>query len=138
MATNRIGFSPDFVLVNNKVGIGTTNPLYVLTVATSGATATPSLNNVIADFTANTNSYSQINTRNASNGTSASTDIIATADTGTDTTNYIDLGINNSGFSVAGWTINGALTDTYIHQIQTYPLAPPVPISTSHSLLVEH
>jgi hypothetical protein len=26
MATNRIGFSTDFVLVNNKIGIGTTNP----------------------------------------------------------------------------------------------------------------
>ena len=104
--------------ISGNAGIGTTNPSYVLTVATSGATATPSLNNVIADFTANTNSYSQINTRNASNGTSASTDIIATADTGTDTTNYIDLGINNSGFSVAGWTINGAL-DGYLYTSDT-------------------
>jgi len=30
MATNRIGFSTDFVLVNNKVGIGTNDPTYNL------------------------------------------------------------------------------------------------------------
>ena len=101
-----------------SVGIGTDIPLYRLTVATSGATVTPGLSNVIADFTANTNSYSQINTRNASSGTNASTDIIATADSGTDTTNYIDLGINNSGYSVAGWTINGAL-DGYLYTSDT-------------------
>jgi len=100
------------------VGIGTINPLYTLTVASSSATATPGLDNVIADFTANANSYSQINTRNASNGANASTDIIATADTGTNTTNYIDLGINNSGYSVAGWTINGPL-DGYLYTSDT-------------------
>jgi hypothetical protein len=107
-----------FTGTGSSVGIGTTNPIYPLTVTSSGAIATPSLNNVIADFTTNTNSYSQINTRNASNGANASTDIIATADTGTDTTNYIDLGINNSGFSVAGWTINGAL-DGYLYTSDT-------------------
>jgi hypothetical protein len=107
-----------FTGVGASVGIGTTNPLYVLTVTTPTATATPSLSNVIGDFTANTNSYSQINTRNASNGASASSDIIATADTGTDTTNYIDLGVNNSAYSVAGWTINGAL-DGYLYTSDT-------------------
>jgi hypothetical protein len=101
-----------------SVGIGTNNPLYPLTVASSSATATPSLSNVIADFTTNTNSYSQINTRNASSGTNASTDIIATANSGSDTTNYIDLGINNSGYSVAGWTINGPL-DGYLYTSDT-------------------
>jgi hypothetical protein len=118
MATNRIGFSSDFVLVNNKVGIGTTNPSYVLTVTGPNATASPSLSNVIADFTANTNSYSQINTRNASSGVNASTDLIATADTGTDSTNYVDLGINNSGYSAVGWTINGPL-DGYLYTSDT-------------------
>jgi hypothetical protein len=103
---------------NYNVGIGTTNPPYRFTVATSGATATVGLNNVIADFTANTNTYSQINTRNASNGTSASTDIIATADNGTDSSNYIDLGINNSNFADGGWSINGAL-DGYLYTSDT-------------------
>ena len=48
----------------------------------------------------------------------ASSDIIATADTGTDSTNYIDLGINNSGYSVGTWTINGAL-DGYLYTSDT-------------------
>ena len=55
--------------VSGNLGIGTTNPLYILSVTGSNATVSPSLNNVLADFTANTNSYSQINTRNANNGT---------------------------------------------------------------------
>ena len=104
--------------VSGNLGIGTTNPLYKFSVTGSNATVTPGLNNVLADFTANTDSYSQINTRNASNGTSASTDIIATADTGTDTTNYIDLGINNSGYSAVGWTISGPL-DGYLYTSDT-------------------
>ena len=113
-----IGGTVISALSTGNVGVGTTNPPYLLTVATSGATASPSLSNVIADFTANTNTYSQINTRNASSGANASTDIIATADTGTDSTNYIDLGINNSGYSAVGWTINGAL-DGYLYTSDT-------------------
>jgi hypothetical protein len=104
--------------VSGSVGIGTTNPLYTLSVTGSNASVTPSLTNVLSDFTANTNSFSQINTRNASNGTSASSDFVATADTGTDTTNFIDLGINNSGYSVGTWTINGAL-DGYLYTSDT-------------------
>ena len=113
-----IGGTVISALSTGNVGIGTTNPPYVLSVTTSGATASPGLTNVLADFTANTNSYSQINTRNASTGVNASTDIIATADTGTDSTNYIDLGINNSGYSAIGWTINGAL-DGYLYTSDT-------------------
>jgi hypothetical protein len=99
---------------NGNVGIGTSIPTYLFTVNSSGASPTLGLSNVLGDFTANTNSFSQVNTRNSSNGTSASSDIIATADTGTDTSNFIDLGINNSGFSTSTWTINGAL-DGYLY-----------------------
>jgi hypothetical protein len=72
-----IGGTVISALSTGNVGVGTTNPLYILTVTTPSSTATPSLNNVIADFTANTNTYSQINTRNSSSGANASTDIIA-------------------------------------------------------------
>jgi hypothetical protein len=113
-----IGGTVISTLSTGSVGIGTTNPLYRFSVTGSGAVSTPSLTNVLGDFTANTNSFSQINTRNASNGASASSDFIATADTGTDTTNYIDLGINNSGYSAVGWTINGAL-DGYLYTSDT-------------------
>ena len=99
---------------NGNVGVGTSVPTYRFTVTASGASPSPGLTNVLGDFAANTNSFSQVNTRNASNGASASSDIIATADTGTDTTNFIDLGINNSGFSTSTWSVNGAL-DGYLY-----------------------
>lgn len=64
------------------------------------------------------NGVVQNNIQNLSNGASASCDWIATGDTGTDTTNYVDFGINSSGYSVAGWTINGAL-DGYLYSQST-------------------
>jgi hypothetical protein len=103
---------------NGNVGVGTALPTYLFTVTAPSASPSPGLTNVLGDFTANTNSYSQVNTRNASSGANASSDIIATADTGTDTTNFIDLGINNSGFSTSTWSVNSAL-DGYLYTSNT-------------------
>jgi len=100
--------------VSGSVGIGTTNPQYILTVSDTGTPATVGLTNCLADFTTTANSYGQINLRNTSTGTNASSDVILTADTGNDSSNFIDLGINNSEFSVGSWTINGA-TDGYLY-----------------------
>ena len=100
--------------VGYSVGIGTNNPPYHLTVTEVGASPTPSLSYCIADFTNNINGYSQVNIRNASTAANASGDLVITTDNGTDTTNYIDLGINNSSFSNGSWTINGAL-DGYLY-----------------------
>ena len=100
--------------VSGNTGIGTTNPQYILTVSDTGTPATVGLTNCLADFTTTANSYGQINLRNTSTGTNASSDIILTADNGNDSTNFIDLGINNSGYSVGSWTINGA-NDGYLY-----------------------
>jgi hypothetical protein len=100
--------------VSGSVGIGTTNPQYILTVSDTGTPATVGLTNCLADFTTTANSYGQINLRNTSTGTNASSDVIVTTDNGNDSSNFIDLGINNSGFSVGSWTINGA-TDGYLY-----------------------
>lgn len=54
-----------------------------------------------------TNSYLQNNIQNTSNGAAASSDWIATADNGSDSDKYIDLGINSSGWSGTG-TLDGA------------------------------
>jgi len=59
-------------------------------------------------------SWMQISIQNLSSDVSASTDICATADTGTDSANYVDLGINSSTYSVGTWTINGPL-DGYLY-----------------------
>ncbi|MEO5684697.1 MAG: hypothetical protein ABIQ88_18795 [Chitinophagaceae bacterium] len=48
------------------------------------------------------NNYLQINVQNRSNGSSASSDLVATADNGTETANFIDMGINSSTYSSTG------------------------------------
>ena len=123
VGTFQIGTGTTTFIVTNSgstslVGLGTTNPQYILTVTDTGTPATTGLTNCLADFTTTANSYGQINLRNTSSGTNASSDIIITADNGTDSSNFIDLGINNSGFSVGSWTINGP-TDGYLYTSDT-------------------
>lgn len=43
--------------------------------------------------------YLQLNIRNSSSGSNASSDIVATADNGNESENYIDMGINSSGYT---------------------------------------
>lgn len=83
----------------------------------NGGTAAPFANSV-ASFFGNINSYSQINHENLNSGSSASTDFIATADNGTDTTNYVDFGINSSTYSVPTFTITGP-NEGYIYSQST-------------------
>lgn len=108
--------TPFVVTATGSVGIGTSLPPYILSVVGSGATGnTPGFTGAVGDFTGNSTTYTQLNLRNTSNATTASADFIVTADTGTDTTNYIDLGVNNSGFTTSdSWNINGAL-DGYLY-----------------------
>jgi len=63
---------------------------------------------------ANANTYGQVQLTNANTGNAASSDLVLNADNYTDTTNYVDLGINGSGWSNSGWTINGA-DDGYLY-----------------------
>jgi hypothetical protein len=62
------------------------------------------LTNPLAVFTSNVNNYSQVQVQNlfAGSSSSASVDFVATTDSGTDSAEYIDMGINNSGFAAAG------------------------------------
>ena len=63
---------------------------------------------------ANANTYAQIQLTNANTGIAASSDLILNSDNYTDSTNYVDLGINSSNWSNTGWTINGA-DDGYLY-----------------------
>lgn len=56
------------------------------------------------------NSYLQSEIQNLSNGANSSSDLVATADTGTDTARYVDVGINGSGNTSGNW---GAALDGY-------------------------
>ena len=62
----------------------------------------------------NLNSYFQFNIRNSNNGSSASSDIVATANNGNETSAYIDMGINSANYSEQEYNITGA-NDGYLY-----------------------
>ena len=59
------------------------------------AGTTGSFNAIVARGTIN--NYFQMNIQNKSNGSTASSDVVSTADNGTESINYVDLGMNGSG-----------------------------------------
>jgi hypothetical protein len=63
---------------------------------------------------ANTDNYTQINIQNTSNGPTSSADIVATNDIGTETTHYINMGINSS-FHVNNGDGIGYANDAYLY-----------------------
>ncbi|MEP7377221.1 MAG: tail fiber domain-containing protein [Chitinophagaceae bacterium] len=86
---------------NGNVAIGTTafnptNPEALLV----DAGVTSSYNAISGK--GSINNYLQLNIQNNSNGASASSDIVATADNGTETINFVDLGINSDSYTGAG------------------------------------
>ena len=62
------------------------------------------------------NNYLQMNIKNSSTGGSASSDLVATADNGSESTNYVDMGINSSGYSDVLYTITG-INDAYLYNM---------------------
>ena len=64
--------------------------------------------------TISVDSFSQAHFINRSATANASTDVVCTANDGSDSTRYIDMGINGSAYSVGTWTINGA-RDGYVY-----------------------
>jgi hypothetical protein len=59
------------------------------------------------------NNYLQLNIQNRSNGNTASSDVVATADNGSESANFIDMGINSSGYSNSG--ILGGANNAYLY-----------------------
>ena len=101
---------------SGNVGIGTStfdgaSPERLIVDA--GATGNTDYQNVIVGK-GNTDSYAQLNIQNLSNGTSASSDVVATADNGSETTNFVDVGINSSGYT--GGVMGGA-NDAYLYNV---------------------
>jgi len=98
------------VVTGSFFGDATTgrNALYA---GTAGYTALGS--DIMAQFTGNVDAYSQINFQNINNGTSASGDFIVTADNGTDSTNFVDMGIASSTYSYPSYPAYGP-NDSYL------------------------
>jgi hypothetical protein len=74
------------------------------------AGATSSYNAVVAK--GSVNNYFQLNINNQNAGAGASSDVVATADNGSETTNYVDLGINSS---VNNSGVMGNADDAYLY-----------------------
>ena len=98
-----------------NVGIGSnsfdaTNPEKLLI----DCGTTNSVNAIYAKGTIN--NYFQFNIQNLSTGTQSSSDIVATANNGTETTNFMDMGINGSGYTYQGGNPieTGRANDCYI------------------------
>jgi trimeric autotransporter adhesin len=96
-----------------SVGIGTesfssTNREKLLV---DGGTST-SVNSMVGR--GNNNNYLQLNIQNLNAGTNASSDVVATADNGNETTNYVDMGINSS-VNTSG--VMGNANDAYLYNI---------------------
>jgi hypothetical protein len=108
-----ITWNPGVTLNNaGKVGIGTstfdaTNPEKLLV----DAGTTTSFNVISGKGTIN--NYLQLNIQNKSAGTAASSDVVATADNGNESVNFVDMGINSSGYSGAG--ILGGVNNGYLY-----------------------
>lgn len=98
-----------------RVGIGTSasafDPLNPPKFAVDYGTTT---SNTMAYFKGSSGSYYQVNLQNKSNSSNASTDYVATSDDGTDSTYYVDLGINSSTYApgVENW---GNQHDAYLY-----------------------
>jgi hypothetical protein len=54
-----------------------------------------------------------LNIQNSNAGAAASSDIVATANNGTESANYVNLGINSSGYSSTG--ITGGINNAYLY-----------------------
>lgn len=91
---------------NGNLAIGTSSFDSVAEKVVIDAGVTDSYNLLIAK--GERNGYLQFNIMNESGQGQASTDIVATANNGTETTNYVDLGINGGGYNNANNILSGA------------------------------
>jgi hypothetical protein len=109
----QVGTSEIMRLQNMNMAIGSstfdgTNPEKLLV----NMGATNSVNAVYAKGTIN--NYLQFNIQNQSAGANASSDIVATANNGSETTNYIDMGINSSVYT---GNVMGGANDAYLYNM---------------------
>jgi hypothetical protein len=87
----------------------------VITVSIDGTEGNTLANTTYQAF-GTINNFIQMNQQNLSGGSGASTDYVATNDTGDDTKNYIDLGIGSSGYSSIDFPLHKA-NDGYLYVI---------------------
>ena len=106
LATSSLYQSGSSTVIINQDNATTVNPeaLYVWQ-------PHPTSFNVISGK-GNIDNYLQLNIQNTNQGVSASSDVVATADNGDETTNYIDMGINGENYNV---NFIGNANDAYLY-----------------------
>lgn len=113
--TSGVSFAGNLFFPTGCVAIGISSTNYPVTIASGAVTPLTGLAGALLTAEGSVNGVNQFNIRNAASGASASSDLVATTDDGSDTTNFIDLGINNTGYNApAFWTINGP-RDGYLY-----------------------
>jgi hypothetical protein len=113
--TSGVAFIGSLYFPSGNIAIGSGFSNYPLTIVSGGVTPLAGLTGALATAEGTVNGTNQFNLRNAGAGSAASSDYIATSNDGSETTNFIDLGINNSGYNApAFWTINGP-RDGYLY-----------------------
>ena len=110
--TNEIGVSVAGVEVGDWSNVR--NKDYNPRVIETGGASSTSYANYILSGVSSVNNYNQIAMQNTHTGTAASSDLVVTCTAGTDGANYLDMGVNGSGFTSTAWTINTA-NDGYIY-----------------------
>jgi len=100
--------------------IGNTGSLVVISGSNftidSPTTVTTSGSFNIAVFSGSYDTYTQINVKNTSNTSGASSDIVCTADNGNEDIHYVNLGINSSGWEFQTSSI-GFQNDGYLYNV---------------------
>lgn len=98
-------------IIINQNNATTANPdaLYVWQPSTSSI-------NVISGK-GNLDNYLQLNIQNTNQGTNASSDVVATANNGDESTNYIDMGINSENYNTG---FIGGVNDAYLYSTGRY------------------
>lgn len=95
------------VSIGSTASFNSTNPEQLLVDAGS----TSSFN--VISGKGSINNYLQLNIQNNSTGSSASSDVVATADNGTESVNFVDMGINSSNYSSSG--VLGGANNAYLY-----------------------
>ena len=96
---------------NLAIGTSTFNGTFPEKLVVDAGTTT-SVNAIVGKGTIN--NYLQLNIQNLSSGTAASSDVVATANNGSETTFFVDLGINGSGNTA---NVMGNANDAYLYNL---------------------
>jgi hypothetical protein len=95
-------------------GAGIVGNVYSGGVGYFGSASSIALTNPVLVATGNSNNVAQVQVQNTNAGGSASGDIVISADNGTDSANFFNVGINSSGYNDAAFTVQKAL-DGYMY-----------------------